>query len=60
MRHNTTASPRLQETPQGARWWPMPAVLPLPPLDTQLTRRLSRTRWIMLTGPLVDTSAGVP
>ncbi|MER6239085.1 DUF6042 family protein [Streptomyces clavifer] len=36
----------------------MPTVLPLPgdllPLDTELTRRLDKIRWIMRTGPLVD------
>ncbi|WP_097914178.1 DUF6042 family protein [Streptomyces sp. b84] len=48
---------RRHETPRGTRW-SMPTVLPLPGdlllLDTELTRRLDKIRWIMRTGPLVD------
>ncbi|MFD4764200.1 DUF6042 family protein [Streptomyces sp. NPDC058439] len=47
-----------KETPEGTRW-SMPAALPLPgdllPLDTELTQRLDKIRWIMRTGPLVNT-----
>ncbi|WUG05383.1 DUF6042 family protein (plasmid) [Streptomyces sp. NBC_00467] len=49
---------RRQETPDGTRW-SMPAALPLPgdllPLDAELAQRLDKIRWMLRTGPLVNT-----